>query len=144
MYPKTILAFCLFCCYFSNSVFAQTDLTITVTGIEAPAKGQFFFQLYRTNNGFPKDPEAAAFHVKVADFGTTATHTFRNVPSGEYAITVMQDLNDNGEIDTNFIGMPKEPLGVSNMTKLGKPSFRKSLITLNAPTQEIAIKLLNQ
>ena len=45
--------------------------------------------------------------------------------SGEYAISIIHDKNSNGRLDTNFIGIPKEPFGFSNNPKLrlGPPSF---------------------
>lgn len=35
-------------------------------------------------------------------------------PAGEYAIHVMHDLNGNGELDSNLVGMPNGPWGMSN------------------------------
>jgi uncharacterized protein (DUF2141 family) len=49
-----------------------------------------------------------------------------NLPlSGEYAISIIHDKNRNGRLDTNFIGIPKEPFGFSNNPKIkfGPPSF---------------------
>lgn len=40
--------------------------------------------------------------------------TFQKIPYGIYAIKVYQDKNVNGELDTNSIGIPKEPYGFSN------------------------------
>ena len=34
---------------------------------------------------------------------------FDNLPAGKYAVKAYQDLNDNKVMDTNFIGIPKEP-----------------------------------
>ena len=50
------------------------------------------------------------------------------LPLGEYAIAVYQDINNNGELDTNFIGLPKEPYGFSNdqAVLISPPSWNKS------------------
>lgn len=47
---------------------------------------------------------------------------------GTYAISVFQDLNGNQELDTNMVGIPKEPYGFSNnaMGMFGPPSFEDS------------------
>ena len=38
---------------------------------------------------------------------------------------MIQDLNGNGELDRNFLGIPKEPLAFSVITEIpkGKPDF---------------------
>ena len=37
-----------------------------------------------------------------------------DLPPGEYAFRVMHDENDNGKLDSNFIGIPTEPWAFSN------------------------------
>jgi uncharacterized protein (DUF2141 family) len=53
---------------------------------------------------------------------------FENIPVGEYAISAYQDANTNGELDKNFIGIPKEGFGFSNdaMGTFGPPDFKKA------------------
>lgn len=50
---------------------------------------------------------------------------FENIPYGTYAISIYQDLDENGKLDANFIGIPKEPVGFSNdhRPKMGPPKF---------------------
>jgi len=36
-------------------------------------------------------------------------------------VSVYQDSNRNGKLDTNFVGMPKEPVGISNYSGKGIP-----------------------
>ncbi|HQQ96472.1 MAG TPA: DUF2141 domain-containing protein [Cyclobacteriaceae bacterium] len=52
---------------------------------------------------------------------------FEHLPEGEYAITVMHDENENGELDSNFVGIPVEGFGFSNDAKamFGPPSYEK-------------------
>ena len=38
------------------------------------------------------------------------------IPPGIYAIKLHIDENENGRLDTNFIGIPKEQYGISNNT----------------------------
>ncbi len=44
--------------------------------------------------------------------------TLHSIPKGKYAITTFHDENSNFELDTNFIGIPKEGLGFSRPIKL--------------------------
>lgn len=56
----------------------------------------------------------------------------RDLPDGEYALVVYQDMNANGQLDRNFIGIPREPLGFSNRYwPEGPPSFSRASFLLN-------------
>ncbi len=50
---------------------------------------------------------------------------FDSLSSTSYAVVIIQDLNGNEDLDTNFMGIPKEPYGFSNnpSTTFGPPSF---------------------
>ena len=54
------------------------------------------------------------------------------LPSGTYGVQAMHDLNDNGELDTGFMGIPKEPWGFSNNAKgrFGPPKWQDLVFTL--------------
>jgi len=39
---------------------------------------------------------------------------FTDLPAGRYAIALIHDENENGELDTNEYGMPSEGFGFSN------------------------------
>jgi uncharacterized protein (DUF2141 family) len=48
------------------------------------------------------------------------------LPAGEYALSIFQDVNDDGKLERNFIGLPKEPAGLSNnlRPKFGPPKYK--------------------
>ena len=41
-----------------------------------------------------------------------------DIPSGTYAVKLHIDENENGELDTNFLGIPMEQYGISNNIRL--------------------------
>ena len=53
------------------------------------------------------------------------TIIFEDLKAGTYAIRCFHDENNNGELDTNFIGIPKEGFGFSNdaFGKFGPKKF---------------------
>ena len=67
------------------------------------------------------------------------------VEPGEYAISVHHDDNDNGKMDTNFIGIPKEPTGLSNgaVPKFGPPKYKDAAFLVGNEDLEMPIKLLD-
>jgi len=110
--------------------YSQTsNLTIVVEGAEND-KGKIFIALSPDESDYKKKDDA----FKEAEVGIangTATHTF-SLPTGTYAVKVFHDENNNGELDTNFIGIPKEAVGFSNNPSLmGMPSFNKVSFQLN-------------
>lgn len=59
---------------------------------------------------------------------------------GSYAFAVHHDKNSDGKVNTNFVGIPKEPMGASNGAKgkMGPPKYIDAVITL---TKEVVITL---
>lgn len=53
---------------------------------------------------------------------------FYSIPKGDYAVMAYHDVNDNGKLDTNFLGIPSEPFAFSNNAKgfMGAPKFEKA------------------
>ena len=76
--------------------------------------------------------------------GGVVTTSFKVEP-GEYAISVHHDDNDNGKMDTNFIGIPKEPTGLSNgaVPKFGPPKYKDAAFLVTNEDLEMPIKLLD-
>lgn len=102
----------------SAAVDAQT-LRVEVFGV-LPGEGLVGCALFTEPDGFPRDV-AAARRVWIPASAATVTCSFPDLPPGTYALSVMQDLNGNEVNDTNRLGMPQEPWGVSNNLR---PRFR--------------------
>lgn len=69
--------------------------------------------------------------------------TVKDVPAGTWAVLSYQDENDNGELDRNIVGIPKENYGFSRDARgrFGPPSFEDAAITVNGETASAAVKL---
>lgn len=120
------------------------SLTLTVTDI--PEAGILNIGIFETAEGFEaKDRGGAGSRPGLVEGirhpvdGDTARVTFE-LSEGRYAIKLFLDLNGNGEVDTNFLGVPKEPFGFSNnaMGKFGPPSFDAAAFTFEGD-REISI-----
>lgn len=66
-----------------------------------------------------------------------------DIKPGKYVISLFHDENDNGELDTIFMGIPNEGYGFSNnaTAPFGPPSFDKAAFDLRDGQQVIKIKL---
>lgn len=111
--------------YFSNA-----QLKVEITGI-TQVKGKMFMAIYDSEAGF-LDVEKAVQKTMVAIEGKEFSHLFTGLPTGTYALAIFQDENGNNEMDTNWIGMPKEGFGFSNdaPVRMGPPSFADASIAL--------------
>jgi uncharacterized protein (DUF2141 family) len=67
-----------------------------------------------------------------------------DLPPAAMAVAVVHDENGNGTLDTNFIGIPHEGVGVSNnpAPRRGPPTYAESAFTLTEAGGAISIRLL--
>jgi len=108
------------------SMAQSANLSVRVQG--APADGMLVLQVYDSPNTFGdfRDPAKEIRTPIEAD----AVYEIDDVPAGDVAVLVYVDENENGLIDKNFIGIPKEPLGISNNYRpKGPPSFDRAKFT---------------
>lgn len=65
--------------------------------------------------------------------GNKCTIVIKDIEKGKYAFKYFHDENNNKELDTNFLGIPKEDYGFSNDAKgtFGPPSFDKMIFEIN-------------
>lgn len=66
-----------------------------------------------------------------------------DLPPGEYALSVFHDAENDGKLARNFIGIPKEPAGLSNnlRPKFGPPRFKDAKFTVADALVEQRIEL---
>lgn len=115
------------------------DLTVWVSGLPSDA-GTVRAALFADEASFKaKSDPVAAIVVKPHD--KTARFTVADLPAGRYALAVFQDVNDNGKLDANMIGMPTEPWGFSNdaLGKFGPPDFNQTAFDVAADATTISV-----
>lgn len=94
-----------------------------------PSEGAVVAWLFDSPNTFVdlRDPARV---VILSDRGNIPSK-IKDLPAGEYALVVFHDANNNGLMDKNFIGIPREWLGFSNRYwPEGPPTFARAAFTL--------------
>jgi uncharacterized protein (DUF2141 family) len=131
------------------SLTAQTKDTVTLTVRISGArntKGKIGVTLFQNAEGFPDDASKAIRQqsVEIDPSTLSAQVTFKDLPQGAYAVSVLHDENSNGKMDKNLVGIPKEGYGASNNPKKKRraPTFDEAKFSLNAPEQTIEITLI--
>ena len=87
---------------------------------------------------------AAGAAVRAAPFGcAVAAGAGRPLPPGTWAVLSFQDENDNGKLDRNVLGIPKERYAFSRDARgrFGPPSFEDAAFVLRDEKAVSHIKL---
>jgi len=124
MCHSKVLIFFYLCCLPLLAT-SQNTLTIMVEGVES-SEGFIAVGIYSDEDSFLKDGQAFTGVFTKAEEGTTRIE-LPDLPNDKYAVCIFHDENGNKEMDTNFIGIPKEPLGFSigKLKTFGPPSFKE-------------------
>lgn len=111
-------------------IFQTNPLTITVDGIKDP-KGTIRIAVY-DNKDTHLDEEALSYYEEVIVTRAGSVEVKLDLPEGSYSIAVYHDVNDDKELNTSLVGIPKEPYGFSNnaMGTFGPPSFSEASLVI--------------
>ena len=127
-----------------SGTLSAATLTITVGNIDTDV-GNMNFAVYDNKKDWLGDGVVQKRSLVVSEQLVDGVITTRfELEPGDYAVSVHHDDNDNGKMDTNFIGIPKEPTGLSNgaVPKFGPPKYKDAVFSLTDDL-EISIELLD-
>lgn len=99
-------------------------LTVVVSGA-AEGSGQAIGSLFDSKDSYLKAPAQEA--IVAIDSTGRATLVFDGLTEGVYAVSVIYDEDSDGKLDTGFLGIPTEPVAMSNNARgrFGPPGFEK-------------------
>ncbi len=124
----------------SSVVYATDNKGITLTvGVSdlRNSKGNVVFALYNRVDAFPDEQYKKYYKIlrgKIANYSSVVI--FKDLPSGEYAVNILHDENNDGKIKKKFI-KPVEGIGFSNFQSIGfsnRPTFEKASFNLRKST----------
>lgn len=119
---------------------AELDLTIAgIRDVESP--GKVFIGVFNSQDGFLKDERRYA-RAAIPLAGGTARLIF-TLPPGRYAVVAFHDANDNGQLDTNILGIPTEGYAFSRDARgfMSAPSFDSAALELTESGTRATITL---
>jgi uncharacterized protein (DUF2141 family) len=127
-------------CILSPAAAWAGELTVKVDHVRND-RGAILAALYDSETSFMQQPLARATFKLKATPGEVS-YVFHDLPPGKYALAAFHDENDNGRLDKNLLGIPKEGYGFSNSSaSLGPPRFSQAAFEFNGTTQTITITL---
>ena len=112
---------------------SAADLTLTIDGVRS-TKGVVAICLWSDGRYFPdcsRSPTAVRRTIPARALGRPIV--FADLKPGTFAVSALHDANNNGRLDTNFLGIPKEGIAVSNdaMPRFSAPRFAETSFVLN-------------
>jgi len=121
----------------------ECALTIRLSGFRND-EGQVLVAIFRGQSGFPGASEKALKRAVTSVRGGEARLVVHDLPPGEYAIAVVHDENRDNSLDTNFLGIPKEGLGISNNAKMrvGPPKYVDAKFSIDGGAASQSIKIV--
>ena len=116
-------------------------VSFRIEGLKAESS-QVHVAVFDSAKGFPK-PESSSSKTVVS--ATEDQIEFQmSLPAGQKtAIAVFQDLDGDGRLTKNAIGIPIEPYGFSNAARsvFGPPSFSSAALMISDKTDTVSIKV---
>ena len=105
------------------------ELILSVSNIKN-AKGHLMISVFDAAEHFEHKTDPIASQTIAASKGAVEV-VFKNLPSGEIAVAIFHDKNDNNKLDTNFLGIPKEGFAFSTIQKanLGHQHTNSALLS---------------
>lgn len=125
-----------------NTYAQQDQLTLNIKNI-TKIKGTIEVGVFNKADGFLEE-NTAIKNYSIPVNGHTISYTIDDLPEGDYAISMYQDINEDKECNLNFIGVPKEPYAFSNniKPKFSAPNFEDCKFRLENEV-ELSIILLD-
>jgi uncharacterized protein (DUF2141 family) len=117
-------------------------LIVEIDGLQNK-KGQVCASLFSSSQGFPSDRKRVLQRQCTQISETPLTLTFDNLKAGSYAVAAIQDLNGDGTLNRNGLGMPVEPYGFSRNPEVrtSAPKFGDAAFILAGPNTVIQIQM---
>lgn len=98
------------------------ELVLEVSGI-APSEGALMIAVFDSAEAWNGGEPVAGMRAVVE--GESLSVSMGELPAGTYGVKMYHDVNGNGELDTNLMGIPSEPFAFSNnaVGRFGPPNW---------------------
>ncbi len=122
---------------------AAVPLQVTVENVRND-QGQLAVCVFSGSRSFPDCAAGERIATALRPAQPGAMRFEFDLPPATMAVAVVHDENGNGTLDTNFIGIPREGVGVSNnpAPRRGPPTYAESAFILTQAGGAVSIRLV--
>jgi uncharacterized protein (DUF2141 family) len=123
----------------AGSAFADNiPVTIEINGITVNG-GSLYVAVYSNENDYKTETAYTKFILEPVN--STVTRELE-LPEGEYVVSVFQDKNGDGKLNTGIFGIPTEYIGMTNYNLKGTPGgFKKLKIPINNKSTRLIVNM---
>jgi len=122
----------------SGLCFSNTKVTLEIIGSKANGTN-LYISVFNSEKSYKERSFCYSTKVSAED---NITYVEIELPAGEYLFSIFQDINKNMKCDSNLIGIPKEPVGITKYDGKGAPgNFNKHKVNIGTESKKISIKL---
>ena len=137
----TCLLFSLLC----QQAISQASLDIEVRDIRSE-KGTILISVFTAEDQFPRNALPEFKDIKLVKNNMkdgVLVYKLSNIVPGKYAVALLDDENNSGEMDYKRLGIPDEGFGFSNNAKplLSEPPYKKCEFEVKAGKNKISIQV---
>ena len=124
------------------SLAPEPDIQVEFTNIKT-AKGHLYVAVYDHPDAFLEQDRVRYKSIIPIEQTGPLKLSLGNLKAGNYAISCFHDLNDNGRLDTNWMGIPTEPYGFSNNARpaFRAPKWKEAAFNLTSSGRSISVRL---
>ena len=119
----------------------SSSLTLKFVGLKSD-KGGIRILIAASPEAYA-DKAAPAALVTIAAKLDGPTTTVNGLAPGHYAVKAFHDLNSDGQLNFNAMGIPKEPIAFSNNARamVGPPAWRDVVFDLKPGKNALVMKI---
>lgn len=117
-------------------------LTLIIKNMQTP-NGPIVVGVYGAKNKFLDEKDELKKYT-LSPAATNGVLTIKDLEYGEFALALFQDVNSDGKINKNGIGIPKEPYAFSNNYKpvIKAPNFKDCMFAYTASSDTLVISMI--
>lgn len=129
----------LFACLNGNQ---SSNLTVQIDNIESTS-GVIWVGVYDSADTFLDKDKAILKRVEIRHSGSLSLRISNLSYGKDYAVAVLHDINNNGDLDRNFFGIPTEPFAFSGRIQSSwrAPRFDEVKFRINHYNQTLRLHL---
>lgn len=118
---------------FSPEEIPEIPIQLEITNIQSD-KGSILIAVFKDEESFKDENPFRTIVVTKDSMTENKLSTEVSLKPGVYGISVLDDENDNGQMDFNFVGVPKEGFGFADYyhSGLSRPKFEDFKFELKA------------
>jgi len=118
--------------------YSQTyNIELSISNINK-LKGEVLIAVYNIEETFLNRKKSYKEYKKEVK-SESMLFVIKDIPQGEYSIAIFHDEDSNGRLKRNFLGIPSEDFGFSNINSMifSQPSYEETKFYLKSDTSFI-------